>query len=158
MGVSLTKPKRMPVAFQKMLAEYNSALMEVAALDATIKKFGGTHPVTGYLSLIPGTDEQKALASIDRARQRIGKTLEGGVLRKEDEEKYKKILPTITDHKVIAEYKLKELRQALMRDKQALMQVWETYGAGDATDPELQELLLEQAERIGLRITEVNSR
>lgn len=34
---------------------------------------------------------------IDLVRQKVGKALEGGVLRKEDEEKYKKILTTIND-------------------------------------------------------------
>ena len=41
------------------------------------------HRLTGW-----GTDAKKKQALIDRVKQVIGKTLEGGVLRKEDEVKY----------------------------------------------------------------------
>jgi hypothetical protein len=40
----------------------------------------------------PWSGSRKVQAEIDRVRQLVGKALEGGVLRKEDEEKYKKIL------------------------------------------------------------------
>jgi hypothetical protein len=50
------------------------------------------------------------------ARQIIGKGLEGGVLRKEDEEKYKNILPTMTDTPDVAQSKLEQLDQLLTRD------------------------------------------
>jgi hypothetical protein len=36
--------------------------------------------------------------------------LEGGVLRKEDEEKYKKILPTVNDTMETVLYKMKQLK------------------------------------------------
>lgn len=45
-------------------------------------------------------------AMVDTARQVVGKALEGGVLRKEDEEKYKKILPTMQDAPDVAASKL----------------------------------------------------
>lgn len=48
-------------------------------------------------------------AQIDLARQVVGKFLEGGVLRKEDEEKYKKILPTMKDTQAVALRKLQNL-------------------------------------------------
>ena len=43
---------------------------------------------------------------VDTARQVVGKALEGGVLRKEDEDKYKKILPTMQDAPEVAASKL----------------------------------------------------
>ena len=55
--------------------------------------------------------------------QDFGKALEGGVLRKEDEEKYKKILATITDTPTTALYKLDQLQNSLQKsidDYQAL--------------------------------------
>ena len=150
MGVSLTKPRRMPQAFVKQIAEYNSAIEELKALDGTLKKFGGTHPVTGAWSWIPGTQEQKALAAINRSRQRIGKTLEGGVLRKEDEEKYKKILPHVFDANNIAQFKIDEMMATLIRDKEILMQTWQELGAGAGEDPELNALIEEKAALMGL--------
>src|SRR3990167_315589 len=54
-------------------------------------------PVRGFAKLNPFSKAQRVQARIDAVRQRVGKALEGGVLRKEDEEKYKKILATITD-------------------------------------------------------------
>ena len=49
-------------------------------------------------------------------RQTVGKALEGGVLRKEDEEKYKKILATLADTPETAIYKIESLISALGRD------------------------------------------
>jgi hypothetical protein len=46
-------------------------------------------------------------------KQVIGKTLEGGVLRKEDEIKYEKILPTISDPPAVAQSKLEGLQKAI---------------------------------------------
>ena len=62
-----------------------------------------------------------------QVRQRIGKALEGGVLRKEDEEKYKKILPTITDDRGTSDSKIRGLRGALERDIEILEAVFGTY-------------------------------
>lgn len=43
--------------------------------------------------LLPAVAAQKRQAVIDRVRQIVGKGMEGGVLRKEDEAKYKNIIP-----------------------------------------------------------------
>ena len=51
-------------------------------------------------------------AVIDRVKQVIGKALEGGVLRKEDEVKYEKILPTIYDSAALVRSKLDGLESA----------------------------------------------
>ena len=60
---------------------------------------------------------KKLQAEIDLARQTIGKALEGGVLRKEDEEKYRNILATITDQPEVALAKLDQLNTMLQRDQ-----------------------------------------
>jgi len=54
-------------------------------------------PIYGLQALNPYSKARQVQADIDRVKQVVGKTLEGGVLRKEDEEKYKKILATMTD-------------------------------------------------------------
>ena len=73
-------------------------------------------PISGLQALYPYSEARKAQADIDRVRQRVGKTLEEGVLRKEDEEKYKKILATLTDVPSTAIYKVDQLLEDLTRD------------------------------------------
>jgi hypothetical protein len=65
-----------------------------------------------------GADAKSRQAVIDRVKQVIGKALEGGVLRKEDEIKYEKILPTIGDAPDVAERKLQGLFDALEKRRQ----------------------------------------
>ena len=64
--------------------------------------------VTGW-----GADAKSRQAVIDLAKQIIGKGLEGGVLRKEDEAKYARILPTIGDAPEVAQAKLESLVSVL---------------------------------------------
>lgn len=52
-------------------------------------------------------------AMIDTARQVVGKAMEGGVLRKEDEEKYKKILPTMQDSPEVAASKIQYIQSII---------------------------------------------
>jgi hypothetical protein len=54
-------------------------------------------PIKGLEALNPWSPARVAKQQIDLVRQRVGKALEGGVLRKEDEQKYKSILATLTD-------------------------------------------------------------
>lgn len=87
------------------LSDFQSSLNELSNLSTAITSGqGSTDPIMGRLrSLNPYDTEQQTLqAMIDKTRQIVGKALEGGVLRKEDEEKYKKILPTTSDTKEVA--------------------------------------------------------
>jgi hypothetical protein len=61
-----------------------------------------------------GADAKGRQAVIDRVKQVIGKALEGGVLRKEDEYKYTKILPTIKDIPQVVKTKLDGLKAAIL--------------------------------------------
>ena len=72
------------------------------------------------------------------------------MLRKEDEEKYKKILPTVFDANNIAQFKIDEMMATLIRDKEILMQTWQELGAGAGEDPELNALIEEKAALMGL--------
>lgn len=73
-------------------------------------------PISGWQKLNPWSKARQVQADIDRVRQTVGKALEGGVLRKEDEEKYKKILATITDMPETAIYKIDALISSITRN------------------------------------------
>lgn len=60
-----------------------------------------------------GTATKQKDSVIRIARQIIGKALEGGVLRKEDEVKYEKMLPSLTDSDVVAQSKLTNVQDML---------------------------------------------
>ena len=85
-------------------------------------------PIAGLQALNPYSDARKAQADIDRVKQRVGKALEGGVLRKEDEDKYKRILATLNDEPTTAVYKVDQLIEDVSRDMEIYQQ--EMKGAG----------------------------
>jgi hypothetical protein len=68
-----------------------------------------------------GADAKSKQAVIDRVKQVIGKALEGGVLRKEDEYKYEKILPTIGDPPDLVTSKLTGLQSAIAQRRQVTL-------------------------------------
>jgi hypothetical protein len=69
-----------------------------------------------------GEEAKEKQATIDRVKQVIGKTLEGGVLRKEDEAKYEKILPTIADTPAVVAAKLTGLDDAIKLRRQRFLE------------------------------------
>jgi hypothetical protein len=75
-----------------------------------------------------GVGAKSRQAMLDTAKQIIGKAMEGGVLRKEDEEKYKKILPTIRDAPEVARNKMKQLGEQMARDSRLYLEVLERSG------------------------------
>jgi len=103
------------------LAELAGTLNETANATGVAAQAGASLPnaitsLTGW-----GTDAKKRQGVIDRVKQVIGKALEDGVLRKEDEIKYAKILPTISDPPEVAASKLSGLRTALVKRKQTVL-------------------------------------
>lgn len=72
-----------------------------------------------------GTDAKTKQAVIDRVKQVIGKALEGGVLRKEDETKYGKILPTIGDSPEVVTSKLTGLQRAIQQRRETTLSALE---------------------------------
>lgn len=102
--------KPMTESAMKQVAESESAIDSLKDLKETLKKneqYIG--PLAGLQAMNPYSEARKAQANIDLVRQRVGKALEGGVLRKEDEEKYKKILATLRDTPETAVYKVDQL-------------------------------------------------
>lgn len=105
----------------KDLANLDTALESLTSLRKVIEanpdKIG---PVSGRLRYVPwlGASRQIVNADIERVRQEVGRAMEGGVLRKEDEEKYKRILPATEDIPEVARYKLDQLEAKLKQDIQ----------------------------------------
>lgn len=104
------------------IAEIDNSLDDIGRLGAAIAAAGETGTVAKIGASAPnwvtdltgwGTDAKKKQALIDRVKQVIGKALEGGVLRKEDELKYEKILPTIADTNAVVTSKLSGLDTAI---------------------------------------------
>lgn len=73
-------------------------------------------PISGLQAYNPWSKARQVQADINRVKQRVGKALEGGVLRKEDEEKYKKILATVFDTPETAIYKINQLISDVVRE------------------------------------------
>lgn len=111
------------------LADFDTSLDELSAVRAAISPKDSTGIVARVGATLPyvtqltgwGEDAKKRQAVIDRVKQVIGKTLEGGVLRKEDEAKYEKILPNIGDAPDVAKSKLDGLEAAITKRKQRLL-------------------------------------
>jgi len=98
-------------------AESRSAIESLKDLRQTLKEneqYIG--PLAGWQKLNPYSEARNAQAKIDLVKQRVGKALEGGVLRKEDEEKYKIILAKLTDTPELAIAKVDNLITTLERD------------------------------------------
>jgi hypothetical protein len=101
----------------KQMAESRSAIASLRDLRQVLRdneQYIG--PVAGLAAMNPYSKARQAQADIDRVRQRVGKALEGGVLRKEDEEKYKRILATLQDTPATAIYKVDQLIEDIERD------------------------------------------
>jgi hypothetical protein len=104
------------------LAELTSSLDDVSRLKLALGEAKATGVAAKAGAMLPnavteftgwGADAKKKQALIDRVKQVIGKALEGGVLRKEDELKYEKILPTIGDPPEIVTAKIAGLDAAI---------------------------------------------
>jgi len=110
--------KKPSEAAVKQITQTRNALDGLRELKDTLKaneRLIG--PVTGLETLLPyATEHKQVQAKIDLVRQRVGKALEGGVLRKEDEEKYKKILATMTDTPDLAISKTESLIADIERE------------------------------------------
>ena len=97
------------------ITDLQTGLDNLDELGGRISSSSANNPVLGALrSKNPFDTEAKSLrAEIDRVKQVVGKALEGGVLRKEDEDKYKRILPTINDTDAVAAQKIAAIKSDL---------------------------------------------
>lgn len=113
----------------KEVEQTKSALASLDVLETKIKEnLEYVGPISGWQKLNPWSKARQVQADVDRVRQTVGKALEGGVLRKEDEEKYKKILATLTDTPETAIYKIQALRDTLTRDIESYLSTQQASG------------------------------
>jgi hypothetical protein len=109
------------------IADLDTSLDDLAVLANTLGTTGAGSKVGAMLPNVVsevtgwGADSKARQGTIDRVKQVIGKALEGGVLRKEDEIKYEKILPTIGDPPSVAKAKLEGLQKALVLRRQTML-------------------------------------
>lgn len=117
------------------LTDYDSGISDLQNLLTNMQNSNLSDPIVGAVrGLNPyDTEAQNLQAEIDRVRQVVGKALEGGVLRKEDEVKYKRILPTLRDKPEVARYKIMSVLQALQSKRAQYLQNYQNYGG--AVDP-----------------------
>lgn len=132
------KPKSVTSGDANRIAELNNSLSELAELKAAIGGVSGATGVSAQIgAALPravtamtgvGVKAKEKQAVIDRVKQVIGKALEGGVLRKEDEVKYAKILPTIGDADEVVAAKLSGLESAITNRREAQFSALEDAG------------------------------
>jgi len=109
--------KTLPASAVAKIAESKSAIASLVDLRKVLQENSQyIGPVAGFQALWPYSEARQAQAKIDLVKQRVGKALEGGVLRKEDEEKYKRILATLNDTPETAISKVDGLIQTLESD------------------------------------------
>lgn len=114
------------------ITEYDDSLRLLESVKTSMlvdfKDVGG--PISSRLGSIPGIElvsesamrQREFEAQVNLVKQIIGKALEGGVLRKEDEIKYEKILPNLKDTDRIRATKIAELERQILGKKQGLLQ------------------------------------
>lgn len=98
-------------------------------------------PVQGTASSLNpyDTDAQTIDAQMRAASQAFGRYMEGGVLRKEDEEKYRKMFPKLGDTPKVAENKLKVVERLLTRKQNADVKALEAAGYDTSPFGQLRE-------------------
>lgn len=99
------------------VTDLENGIINIGELSDQFGASDANNPVIGAVrGLNPlDTDAQGLQANIARVKQVIGKALEGGVLRKEDEVKYGKILPKLTDTDDVAARKISAIQSDLAR-------------------------------------------
>ncbi len=79
-----------------------------------------------------GADEQKVESKLKSASQQFGRYMEGGVLRKEDEVKYREMFPGLQDTPDVANAKLKNIREMMVRKQQTDLDALKAQGKNTA--------------------------
>lgn len=89
---------------------------------------GGAMPdfITNATGFGLGAKQREGMIAL--VRQIIGKSLEGGVLRKEDEVKYAKILPTLSDPPEVVKTKMENLEKTLTQKLDTRLSAMEDAG------------------------------
>ena len=125
------KGKTLPAGQLTMLADAKLFPEMLNNLEKQITEGEATYdPIMGTLRSWNPYDvsQKKAEAELARNAQLIGKFMEGGVLRKEDEAKYRKMLPNSSDVKEVALEKLRGVRDMLNQKQREYLSTWQEGG------------------------------
>lgn len=153
-----TTGKQLPAGEVAKLNETKTAISLLPKLQESFKESAGVFgPVAGGVRSLNPYDAKakKAQATIFLVRQIIGKGLEGGVLRKEDEYKYKEILPKLTDTPETVQNKINLLNETLNQKFQTSTQGFQTAGYdpfGGGVPATEQEQILQALQSQGLSL------
>jgi hypothetical protein len=114
--MGLKSPKQLTSSQITALSDTKDAINSVNRLGQIFQSTSASGPITGRVrALNPFDVEAQDLKQVvNDIKQTIGKAKEGGVLRKEDEEKYKAILPSINDTREVALRKVERIRTGLI--------------------------------------------
>lgn len=122
---------KLPAGALTELSNTQEALNLLPQLSGLITESGSAFgPLEGPIrGMIPWDKTgQKAKSTITLIKQIIGKGLEGGVLRKEDEYKYENILPKLGDTEDTVNTKIELLQQTLNNKYNTLVSTYEAGG------------------------------
>lgn len=125
------KGQKLSQASIKLIQEGNSLPNILSDLDQKLDQnkalFG---PVIGRVGAANpyNTQAQVFDADIRAKSQAFGRYMEGGVLRKEDEEKYRKMFPQLSDTPEVARGKLAVVNDLLNKKQQTLIQAYKDQG------------------------------
>lgn len=131
------KGKTVPATQAGLLGDFDSAISLMSEVENVLstngKLFGPVKGAVGGANPY-AVESQKADADLRRAAQIVGKAMEGGVLRKEDEIKYRKMLPKLTDTLDVANYKMNQVRDMLEKNRIQRIQALVAAGYDPETD------------------------
>lgn len=123
--------KTLPASALSKIQEVKEAQQLLPTLTGMMEESGDAFgPITGNIrGRIPwDVKGQSAQATINLVKQIIGKGLEGGVLRKEDEYKYEKILPMLGDTEEVVQMKIDGLEKALQNKYSTIIETYQEGG------------------------------
>ncbi len=137
------------------LSEAKNLSSVTSDLNQVIDKYSDIMgPIEGTIRSINPYDSKAKFfdADLRRSRQIIGKLMEGGVLRREDERKYEEMLPKLSDKPDVARYKAKQMGDFLMNAYSNHIQMlgdqgFDTSGLTSGTPKGSQRLDLKQMTR-----------
>jgi len=145
--------KILPEGSVKTISEIDTANNQLNTLRDKVSEMSDylKDPIKARLAVLNpyGKEAQLYRQFIATTKQVIGKGLEGGVLRKEDEYKYDKIIPRIGDTDEILRGKIDQLQQMLNSNKDLYIKNLEGagYNVGRIKQPQTDRNSLEQEMR-----------
>lgn len=114
------------------ISDFESGIAALDDLEGRILESGVNQPFIGDIRRQNpyDTGAQDLNSTIRSVRQLVGRALEGGVLRREDEIKYEQMLPKIGDTDDVARAKIANVRRLLTGNLSAYQANQQTYSGG----------------------------